>query len=65
MQGNRYLIDLRDGVRNARIDSHGAQEGASILDVRVTTTKKHGEAGDSEKGHGHVAIAWKMSDVDI
>lgn len=44
-----------DGVRDAGVDAHGAEERACVLDAWRAGAEEHGEAYDAEEGHDDVA----------
>lgn len=52
VRGPRYRVG------NTWIDAHGTQEHPSVLNVWISRPEQHGEAGDSEQRHDHIAVTY-------
>jgi hypothetical protein len=50
-------------IGDGRVDAHGAEEGAGVLDVHVLAGEQHGKANASDEGDDHVAVAAPLGAV--
>lgn len=51
------VVAPAERVGDGRVDSHGGEEGARVVDGEVCRAEEHCEAHAAERGDGHVAEA--------